>query len=294
MIDVSLSRTVIAVAVIVAVIVLARRRAEAGQRELLVEIRTLIRIKRMELELAAARETAARESAAREDDADARVAAIVAEIQAGPYVRHHVRPDLPGSVGVLHIDTPSGPCVVTGPARRCRNQARRRARQGYRGLAALPAALGLVWRSMAASTQVSAVAAMAVMPVPPLPSRAAEPPPSIVFPNDAPGRGYLPVPSVGMVAPPARWTPGPNESDDARDTAPEPPPTPDAPPLLDSPSPTTAPSDQETEPPAPSTTPTPSPSATVSPSPSPSPTASPSPTVASSAEAAAGDESAAP
>lgn len=313
MIDASWSHPVVAavavIAVLVPTIMHARRRVIADQdrlntqqhdelralideglREVLAEVGKLIKIELLKHQLGT---PAAREPAGDDAEQD-QVAAIVAEIQAAPYARQQVRPDLPPDVGVLPVLHPGGPVTVLGPSaiERLRPPGRS-ARGTLNGLIGVPI-VGALIRSFTAVAQGTATvssatvsgAAMATVALAPAPPALAVTPPAAIavqWPGQDVHRQAAPaaprptatpslVPAVSAVA-----------DDDVAvpDHIPVPlldPPAPVEPPrLIVSPTPTPDADVPATPSPSPSASPTLTSSPTPSPTPSPTASGSPAP-----------------
>lgn len=250
----ALSPTVLAVGVVIAVILLARRSLAAEQRHMERQLQELIRLKRMELELVAylqAPHIELEAGGALDAVGEATIRAIVEEISAGPYSPHHIR-DLPPPVRRLQWDTPHGPVTVVASAR----PRGRRSRYGW-GLAAIPTVGALSeWAARGTTTAQAAVVAtssaalIAVAPAVPMPWLRPHPAPTEVS-RDRSG----PVPGGVATTPVAQTGPAVQADEDEQ---PEP---------------------DETTTETPEPTPTPTPITTPTPAPTGTPTATPAPTV---------------
>lgn len=269
-----MSQIVIGAIVVAVATVLAVRRIVQGQGRIERQMREQTRLKKLELALYGA-PPAVREPAADERDPGE----ILAEIEAGPYVPCHIRPDLPADVGAVRLQTPDGPVLVMNP----RHRPLRGRRHGgtYRGLAAVPV-LGAAWRTVTAFAQGTATlggaAAAGIMfsPAPIVPPAMADQPPAVMA--TLPGRDVHQQPAaVPQARPPAApGQPLRTEPPAERAEAPVP-----APPARSTPSePAAEPAPSQAVPSLPSLpdlTPTPSSSPTPPMCPSPSPTRAPTP-----------------
>ncbi|MDL4812722.1 hypothetical protein [Actinomadura opuntiae] len=232
-----------------------------------------------------------------DEDLDAAVDHIISQINAGPYVPYHVRPDLPPEVGVVRWQSPDGPVALTSTARRPATR-RRRARHTLNGLAAVPVALGALWRNLTASVSAkvgtaAAAASLTLVPGPLTMQDGSDDPLWVERPPGASARDlfsrdlntwasifpFWPTRATTRARPPwVKHTPAQPSDSDARDRGPLPPvqaPAPNArvgvpaapgQPVIPLPSPSASPSGS------------PSPSVSATPTSSPTPTASPTPT----------------
>ncbi|WUI00246.1 hypothetical protein OHR68_43390 [Spirillospora sp. NBC_00431] len=283
MIDGSLSRTVIAVGVVIAAVMFIgrhlTRRVTTRQSEvlgllrtLLVQLRMIAHIKKLEVELLELQDQdPAALGRAADRSPEESVDAIIAEIKAGPYLPHRIHPGLPPGSRIT-VSTPDGPVMVAGPAHAPRAAGRRRrarhgARHGFQGVGALSAVLGTIWRGLATSAQTGAAAALTLGPAVPMPpAQASDQPPAIVRPSHGQDVHSQPLPAFFEPAPaePIRQRRiVEDEEKDSVSPSPEVLPSPSAPPAKPKPPPGKAPGEAPPE-----TSPT------TSTSPSPSPTGS--------------------